>query len=144
MFVRRLAIAAAALCAPAALAEPLTVNIDQTMKLSLATPADSVVIGNATVIDVAIHDPMTLLLTGKAFGTTNLMVLDKAGRTVYSNKVSIADDRNDQLTIVRNGASYTYSCTDKCRATPMVGDAPEHFGQVMSSVNAMKGPAQGN
>jgi len=73
---RQLVIAAVALSlAPAALADPFTVRVDQTVTLKLATPANSVVIGNASLADVAVHDAQTLLVTGKAFGSTNLTVL---------------------------------------------------------------------
>jgi hypothetical protein len=143
-----LAFLAAALSAAPVQAEslataPFKVQVDQTLTLKLAQPADSVAIGNATVADVAIHDPTTLLVTGKAFGSTNLLVLDRAGRTIYSNRLAVTGGAEDQLTIVRGGGNYTYSCIDKCRPTPMVGDAPDHFGEVMASVSSKAAPAQG-
>nr|HPG89139.1 pilus assembly protein N-terminal domain-containing protein [Hyphomicrobium sp.] len=67
--------AAIAVClalAPAAAADPLKVRVDQTIPLKLSQAANSVVVGNATVADVAVHDARTLLVTGKAFGSTNL------------------------------------------------------------------------
>lgn len=143
-----LAFIAAAAAAPAGAetlaAAPFKVQVDQTVTLKLSQPADSVAIGNATVADVAIHDPTTLLVTGKAFGSTNLLVLDRAGRTIYSSRLAVTGGDPDQLTIVRGGGNYTYSCIDKCRPTPMVGDAPEHFGEVMASVSGKAAPAQGN
>lgn len=147
MFKRLIAASAflVAAYAPAASAEAdhFNVLVDQTVTLKLTAPANSVVVGNASVIDVAIHDPRTLLITGKGFGSTNLLVLDKAGRTVYSNMMSVSDNRTDQLTIVRGEGNYTYSCTDRCRATPVVGDDAGHFQSVMGTVNAMEGSAQG-
>jgi len=143
-----LALAAAA-CAPAMHAEtlktePFRVDVDRTVTLKLTQPADSVAIGNATVADIAIHDPTTLLVTGKAFGSTNILVLDRYGRTIYSNRIAVAGGDDDQLTIVCGDGNYTYSCIDKCRATPMVGDAPEHFGEVMNGVSAKAAAAQGH
>ncbi len=146
MFARMIAASAfvVAAYAPAAHAEALDVLVDQTVTLKLNAPANSVVIGNAAVVDVAIHDPRTLLITGKGFGSTNLLVLDNAGRTVYSNMMSVSDNRTDQLTIVRGEGNYTYSCTDRCRGTPMVGDDAAHFQAVMNTVNGMQGAAEGN
>ncbi len=74
--------AAVAIClalAPAAMADPFKVKVDQTVTLKLNQAANSVVVGNATVADVTVHDARTLLVTGKAFGSTNLTVLDRAG-----------------------------------------------------------------
>ncbi len=145
MFARLIAASAfvVAAHAPAAHAEAFNVLVDQTVTLKLTAPANSVVIGNASVIDVQVYDPRTLLVTGKGFGSTNLLVLDHAGRTVYSNEMTVSDNRTDRLTIVRGEGNYTYSCTDMCRATPVVGDDAAHFDAVMKTVNGMQAAAQG-
>lgn len=139
--------AAVAIClalAPAAAADPFSVKVDQTVTLKLASPANSVVIGNATVADVSVADAKTLLVTGKAFGATNLTVLDRAGNTIYSNQLIVGGEPETGLTIVRAGGTYSYSCVDKCRATPMVGDAPNHFSEVMTTVTGKEATAKGN
>jgi hypothetical protein len=130
------AIALTLALAPAAAADPFSVKIDQTVTLKLNAPANSVVIGNATVADVAVHDARTLLVTGKAFGSTNLTVLDRAGNTIYTNQLVVGGEDDNGLTIVRGGGTYSYSCVDKCRSTPVVGDDPAHFSEVMSTVTA--------
>lgn len=139
--------AALAVCialAPAAAADPFKVKVDETITLKLNQPANSVVIGNATVADVAVHDPRTLLVTGKAFGSTNLTVLDRAGNTIYTSQLLVGGEEADGLTIVRGGGTYSYSCVDKCRATPMVGDAPNHFSEVMATVQGKQATAKGS
>ena len=92
--------------APAAAADPFSVKVDQTVTLKLASPANSVVIGNATVADVSVADARTLLITGKAFGATNLTVLDRAGNTIYTNQLVVGGEPEDGLTIVRAGGTY--------------------------------------
>ena len=129
--------------APAALAETFTVKVDQTVAVKLASPANSVVIGNATVADVAVHDASTLLITGKAFGSTNVVVLDRGGRTIWSTEIAVAGGNDTDLTIVRAGATNTYSCTDKCRGTPTAGDDPAYFNNVMATVTGKNSSAKG-
>jgi hypothetical protein len=129
--------------APAAAADPFKVSVDQTVAVKLAAPANSVMVGNATVADVAVHDANTLLITGKAFGTTNLVVLDRAGKEIWANTLAVGNDDATELTVVRAGGTYTYSCVDKCRPTPMVGDAPEHFSGVMTTVTGKASSAKG-
>lgn len=129
--------------APVALADPFQVRVDQTVPLKLTAPANSVVIGNATVADVSVHDANTLLITGKAFGSTNITVLDRAGNTIYANQLVVGGEDATGLTIVRGGGTYSYSCVDKCRATPMVGDAPGHFSDVMTTVTGKAATASG-
>ena len=128
---------------PVALADPFSVRVDQTVPLKLTTPANSVVIGNATVADVSVHDANTLLITGKAFGSTNITVLDRAGNTIYSNQLVVGGEDATGMTIVRGAGTYSYSCVDKCRATPMVGDAPSHFSDVMGTVTGKASTAKG-
>jgi hypothetical protein len=130
--------------APAAMAsDPFTVKVDQTVTLKIGGAANSVVIGNATVADVSVHDARTLLITGKAFGATNLTVLDRGGNTIYTNQIVVGGEVDSGLTIVRGQGTYSYSCVDKCRSTPMVGDAPEHFNGVMSTVTGKLATAKG-
>jgi Flp pilus assembly secretin CpaC len=138
------AIAVCLVLAPAAGADPFKVRVDQTVTLKLNQPANSVVIGNATVADVAVHDGRTLLVTGKAFGSTNLTVLDRAGNTIYTSQLEVGGEDDAGLTIVRSGGTYSYSCVDKCRPTPMVGDAPAHFSDVMSTVVGKQSTAKGS
>lgn len=145
MSVKRLSVAIAigAFFSAPVFADTFKVGVDQTVTLQLASPADSVVIGNATIADVSVHDPNTLLITGKAFGSTNILVLGRGGRTIYSNMIAVTGGAADQLTIVRGPGTYTYSCIDKCRGTPVVGDAPAHFDEIMKSVETMSGSAKG-
>jgi hypothetical protein len=137
------AIAFALAIAPAAAADPFKVMVDQTVTLKLNAPANSVVVGNATVADVAVHDARTLLVTGKAFGATNLTVLDRAGNTIYTNQLVVGGEEDNGLTVIRGTGTYSYSCVDKCRPTPMVGDAPDHFSSVMTTVTGKAGAAKG-
>jgi ribosomal protein L24E len=128
---------------PTAAADPFKVSVDQTVTLRIAGAANSVVIGNATVADVAVHDARTLLITGKAFGATNITVLDRGGNAIYSNQLIVGGEPDSGLTIVRGDGTFSYSCVDKCRATPMVGDDPTHFSSIMATVTAKARTAKG-
>jgi ribosomal protein L24E len=138
------ALALALAVAPAAAADPFKVMVDQTVTLKIAGSANSVVIGNATVADVAVHDARTLLVTGKTFGATNITVLDRGGNAIYSNQLIVGGEPETGLTIVRGDGTYSYSCVDKCRATPMVGDDPAHFSGIMATVTAKSRSAKGD
>jgi hypothetical protein len=133
-----------ALAAPALAEAPFMVKVDQTVAVKLASPANSVVLGNATVADVTVHDARTLLITGKAFGSTNVVVLDRGGNTIWSTELAVKGGSEGELTIVRGAGTFTYSCVDKCRATPTVGDDPTHFGNVMGTVTGKAQTARGD
>jgi Flp pilus assembly secretin CpaC len=126
----------------AALAEPFRVSVDQTVPIRLTAAAHSVVVGNASVADVAVADPMTLLVTGKSFGSTNLVVLDREGRSIYTSAIAVAASGDaNELTIIAGGKTQTFSCIDKCRPTLRVTDDPQRFGEVQQTVQAMDSAA---
>ena len=132
--------------APAAAADPFRISVDQTVALKLASPANSVAVGNAALADVSVHDSNTLLITGKAFGTTNLTVLDRAGRVIWSNQLAVVGEPASEMTIVRGANTYTFSCPTgtKCHATPMVGDEAKAFEDVMTSITKKAEAAKGS
>ena len=100
-----LAVALIALAAPlSALAAPLTVPVDQVRKLPYAGLAASVSPGNPSIADVNVVDEQTILVVGKKAGVTNLIVLDRAGRTLYSDRIIVtAGGGGDAVTISRGG-----------------------------------------
>lgn len=103
---------------PAAGAEEKSIEayIDQTEVLHLSRPAGSLIIGNPSVANVAVHDDRTLLITGKQFGATNLIVLDNIGRTIHRSQIHVGENRaGDSLTIARGSDTETLSCTTRCR-----------------------------
>jgi len=113
--------------APAAAADPFSVKGRPDRHAEARLPANSVVIGNATVADVSVADARTLLITGKAFGATNLTVLDRAGNTIYTNQLVVGGEPEDGLTIVRAGGTYLVLMRRQMPRHRMVGDAPQHF-----------------
>lgn len=131
-------ILAATLCAglacASAAAQQFTVESGTTKPLRLSKPAASVVIGNQNVADVAVADPQLVFLTGKAFGTTNLLVLDEANNIIYSSDVVVTTNSANLVTVNRAGASYTYDCAEECRDAPAIGDAQEHFSKALGQV----------
>ena len=96
--------------------QSLEVYIDQTQLLPLPRAAGSLIVGNPEVAAVAVHDDHTLLLTGRSFGSTNLIVLDNAGAMIYRGQIMVGENAAGQsLTIARGLETETLSCTTKCR-----------------------------
>ena len=62
---------------------------------------------------------------------------------MHSKAWILSATNEDGLTIIRGQGAYSYSCVDKCRATPMVGDAPEHFGDIMTTITGKSAAAKG-
>ncbi|MCS6762509.1 MAG: pilus assembly protein N-terminal domain-containing protein [Candidatus Devosia symbiotica] len=61
---------------------PINVNVNMARILRINASEGTVIVGNPGITDVTIQDPKTLILTGKSFGQTNLIVLDSVGNPI--------------------------------------------------------------
>jgi len=85
---------------PAPLASrDIVVDFDQAMMLRLERPAAEVVVGNPSIADVLIQTSKVLVLTGKSFGETNLIVLDPQGKVTVNRRVVVAEPRSGYVTV---------------------------------------------
>jgi Flp pilus assembly secretin CpaC len=82
--------------------------------LKLDRPVSKVIIGNALVADATVADSRTIVLTGKAFGTTNLVLLDVDGNALLDEQVLVTIDEKRTLRLFRQTERTVYSCTPSC------------------------------
>jgi Flp pilus assembly secretin CpaC len=118
--------------APAASNDPISVTVNMARILRISAPAATVIIGNPIVADVTIQDPQTLVLTGKSYGETNLIVLDSGGNPIADTTISVVQGEADLLTVYMGTARTTLSCKPICQPTITLGDdadfANKQFG----------------
>jgi len=126
------------LLAGSALAGQFTVESGKTKQLRLKTDASSVVIGNPNIADVAVANGKLLFVSGKAFGTTNLLIFDSAGNTIYAADVVVTTNSANLVTVNRAGANYSYDCAPECRAGLAIGDSDEHFESIFNQMDRQK------
>ncbi len=115
----------------AASAEQLFVETGKTVPVSIYGETASIVIGNKNIADVSVHNGQLLFVTGKSYGTTNLLVFDKTGRQIYSSDVMVTTNSTNLVTINRAGQSFTYDCAPNCKAVLSIGDQPDHFSALI-------------
>jgi len=138
------AIASSSIIGPAnAQTEQVTlITVDQAMLIRLSAPAGAVVIGNPAIADATIMDEMTLVITGRSYGTTNLIVLDEAGGIVSQELITVQPAAN-QVTVYRRSAPQTLSCNPICAPTLNVGDAGGTFDATTQQIQARAALAEG-
>ena len=133
---------AAPLAARAGTSEPVSVKVNMARILRISAPAATVIIGNPGVADVTIQDPQTLILTGKSYGQTNLIVLDAAGNPVADTIVSVIQDPSDQVTVYMGAARTTFDCQPICQATVTLGDDSNFTSTAVNSATTLQGIAR--
>lgn len=118
-----------------AAAEPVVnVTLDRATVVRLDRPADTVIIGNPMIADATVRDNVTLIVTGKSFGTTNLIILDKEGREVSNQLVTVAASDDNLITVYNRSNRQTYSCTPVCEPVVSIGDDQSTFGDRTSQI----------
>jgi Flp pilus assembly secretin CpaC len=104
------------------------------MVVRLDQPADTVIIGNPMIADATVRDNVTLIVTGKSYGTTNLIILNKDGREVSNQLVTVAASDDNLVTVFNRSGRQTYSCTPVCEPVVSIGDDQGTFGERTSQV----------
>jgi hypothetical protein len=110
------------LAAAPAIASDLVVPIDQTARVTLNGTAANVFVGNASVVDALMVDRRNIVLVGRGYGRTSVMVLDAAGRTLLNQTVQVSPGDDGRMTLYRGALANNFTCSPTCERTPMPGE----------------------
>jgi Flp pilus assembly secretin CpaC len=124
-------------------AESVVVMVDHAKVVRLPEKAQTVIVGNPAIADVAIQKNGVMVVTGKSFGVTNLIALDAGGALLAESLVRVGADSDSVLTVQRGLERESYSCTPVCQPTAQLGDAQKYFGEVGSQASTRNGAAMG-
>jgi Flp pilus assembly secretin CpaC len=125
-----------------AAAQDITVMADEAHLLRLDRPGSDVIVGNPSIADVSVQSGKLLVITGKSFGMTNLIVLDGKGQEIVSRKVRVTTDGERMVTLHKGLQRQTLDCQTRCEMTLVPGDVTTHFEALSKSVQAKFGLAQ--
>lgn len=92
----------------------IRVFMDHARILKLDRTVSKVIIGNAAVADVTVSDPRTIVLTGKSYGTTNLVILDQEGEAIVDERILVSVDEANTLRVFKQTARSVFSCSPSC------------------------------
>jgi hypothetical protein len=119
---------AATLFAPFAYAEaPLGITLDQATILKLPEKVSTIVIGNPLIADVAVQSGGLVVVTGKGYGSTNMIVLDRAGAVLMERAIVVRGPADQTVAVYRGVERETYSCTPTCERRITLGDSVAYF-----------------
>ncbi|WP_455189970.1 pilus assembly protein N-terminal domain-containing protein [Foliimonas ilicis] len=102
---------------PAQAGSGIDVVMNQAKIIKLTRPADTIVVGNPLIADAAVQDATTIVLTGKGFGITNLVVLDRDGAPIIDEQIIVNRQDASSVRIYRRAAIQTLSCTPFCESS---------------------------
>ena len=112
---------------------PINVNVNMARILRINASAATVIIGNPGIADVTIQDPQTLILTGKSFGQTNLIVLDGAGNPIADTLIEVVQMQAGVMTVYQGQARTSLACAPTCQSVVMMGDDASFSAEAVAS-----------
>ncbi|MCF1468930.1 hypothetical protein GOZ89_16900 [Agrobacterium vitis] len=101
----------------------LRVVMNQARILKLDRPVSKVIIGNEKVADATVADPKTIVLTGRSFGTTNLVLLDSQGNAIFDQRILVSIDEANTVRLYKQTQRTVLSCTPSCEQHSQSGSS---------------------
>ena len=142
------AVALAALLWPAtAFADPVAaveVNVDQAKLVKLPDRVATIVVGNPMIADVTLQNGGILVVTGKGYGATNFIAMDRSGQILMDQQIQVSGPTDQLVTVYRGVDRETYSCMPVCQKRVTLGDADGYFKQVMDQAGSLSGQVSGS
>lgn len=124
-------------------ADTVTILLDQARIMRLPDRVATIVIGNPSVADGTLQAGGLLVVTGKSYGTTNIIALDARGAVLAEHTFKVAAPRDGTVTVYRGVARETWSCAPRCERSVVLGDAPEYFDAAITQSGSRNGLASG-
>jgi hypothetical protein len=110
-----------------ALAEKIVVMTDRAKIIRLPDMTKTVIVGNPIVADVTIGKDGLVVLTGKSYGSTNMIALDGNGAVLNESTIEVQLAGENLVVMQRGMDRQTYSCTPTCLPTVALGGEQKYF-----------------
>jgi hypothetical protein len=105
----------------------LSVVIDRAKVIRLPERTSTVIIGNPAIADIAVQKNGIVVVTGKSYGSTNMIALDAGGNMLAESMVAVNAPTDGIVTLQKGGDRQTLSCTPNCQPSILLGDANSFF-----------------
>lgn len=125
-------------------AETVNISIDAAYTMKMPERVSTIVIGNPLIADATLQSGGILVLTGKGFGSTNMLALDRAGKTVMNTTIQVLGPASPDLVVVYKGIEReSYSCAPECERRLTLGDSPAYFSSILAQAGTRMGGGGG-
>lgn len=121
--------------------EVINVILDQASIAKVPDRTTTMVVGNPLIADVSIQAGGTMAVTGKGYGVTNLIALDRNGKVLLEQLVQVRSP-TDHVVVYRGIARESYSCAPDCERRITLGDSPDYFDSTLNETGNRNSRAQ--
>jgi len=128
---------------PAHAADTIKVEVDRAAITRMPPHVATIVIGNPLIADVTVQPGGLLVITGKGYGTTNMIALDRSGTVLSEQNIEVLGPRGDVVVVYRGVNRESYACAPDCERRITLGDSPEFFEATIGQASNRATRAQG-
>ncbi len=124
-------------------ANTIAVNVDQARLVKLPARVATIVVGNPLIADVALQAGGVLVVTGKGYGATNFIAMDRSGEILVDRLIQVEGPSDQLITVYRGVDRESYSCMPICQRRVTLGDGDAFFKTTMDQAGNLSGSAAG-
>lgn len=116
--------------------DTIVVHLDEARVIKLPDRATTVVVGNPLIADLSVQPGGLAVITGKSYGATNFLIMDKSGAVLTEHTVEVQGPSDKIVVVYRGIKRSTYSCTPECAARITLGDDTQFFTDTLAGMTA--------
>jgi len=121
----------------------IAVNVDQAKLVKLPTGIATIVVGNPLIADVSLQNGGIVVVTGKGYGATNFIALDRTGQVLVDRQIQVEGPSDQLVTVYRGVERETYSCMPMCQRRVTLGDGETYFKRTIDQTSSLNAQAVG-
>src|ERR1700684_3291895 len=122
-------------------ADAIAVNVDQAKLFKLPARVATIVVGNPLIADVALQTGGVIVVTGKGYGATNFIAIDRRGEVLVDRIIQVEGPTDQLVTVYRGIDRESYSCMPICQRRVTLGDGEGYFKSTMDQAGSLSSPA---
>ena len=103
----------------------------------------TIVVGNPLIADVTLQAGGIVVVTGKGYGATNFIALDRSGEIVVDRLIQVEGPSDQLVTVYRGVERESYSCMPICQRRVTLGDGGDYFKATMDQAGSLNSTASG-
>lgn len=119
------------------------VNVDQAKLVKFPERIATIVVGNPLIADVTLQPGGIVVVTGKGYGATNVIAMDRAGAVLMDRVIQVQGPTDKVVTIYKGVDRESYSCAPVCQRRVTLGDGEGYFKATMDQAGSLSGQALG-
>jgi hypothetical protein len=123
--------------------DTIAVNVDQAKLIRLSEKIATIVVGNPLIADVSMQPGGMIVVTGKGYGATNFIAMDRSGTIVADQIIMVEGPSDKVVTIYRGIDRESYSCMPLCERRITLGDSEKYFKSTIEQAGSLNTQATG-